>query len=143
MEFSGLVQHVADTEGCEVTRDMILFCFDEHYLQPGKPYTLIPSRLTQEGASTCVSAQLVFEGGRLPVRVEGKGPLAALIAAFTACGLAFDIADYHEHAIHEGAQADAMAYVESRVDNQRLFGVGRYSSLLQASLQALCGTVEL
>ncbi|AMA47586.1 2-isopropylmalate synthase [Pseudomonas alabamensis] len=141
MEFSGLVQRVADTEECEVTRDMILSCFDAHYLQPGKPYTLTPPRLTQEGASTCVSAQLVFEGGRLPVRGEGNGPLAALVAAFNACGLAFDIADYHEHAIHEGAQADAMAYVEIRIDNQRLFGVGRDSSMLQASLQALVSAV--
>jgi 2-isopropylmalate synthase len=34
-----------------------------------------------------------------------------------------------------------MAYVEIRIDNQRLFGVGRDSSMLQTSLQALVSAV--
>jgi 2-isopropylmalate synthase len=141
MEFSGLVQRVADTAGQEVTSEMILSCFTENYLLQGRPYTLTQPMLTSDDASSYVNAQLVFDGGRLPLSGEGNGPLAALVNAFCAHGLNFDIADYHEHAVRDGAQAEAIAYVEIRVNGQLLFGVGRDSSILQASLQALVSAV--
>lgn len=141
MEFSGLVQRVADAKGQEVTSDMILSCFTENYLQQGKPYILTQPMLTSDEATTYVNAQLLFDGGRLPLSGEGNGPLAALVNAFAAHGLHFDIADYHEHAVRDGAQAEAIAYVEIRVNSQLLFGVGRDSSILQASLQALVSAV--
>ncbi|MDH4550950.1 2-isopropylmalate synthase [Pseudomonas sp. BN607] len=141
MEFSGLVQRVADAKGQEVTSDMILSCFNENYLQQGKPYILTQPMLTSDEATTYVNAQLLFDGGRLPLSGEGNGPLAALVNAFAAHGLHFDIADYHEHAVRDGAQAEAIAYVEIRVNSQLLFGVGRDNSILQASLQALVSAV--
>ncbi|MFJ4053764.1 2-isopropylmalate synthase [Pseudomonas sp. NPDC089743] len=141
MEFSGLVQRVADAKGQEVTSDMILSCFNENYLQQGKPYILTQPMLTSDEATTYVNAQLLVDGGRLPLSGEGNGPLAALVNAFAAHGLYFDIADYHEHAVRDGAQAEAIAYVEIRVNSQLLFGVGRDNSILQASLQALVSAV--
>ncbi|OCT26270.1 2-isopropylmalate synthase [Pseudomonas putida] len=141
MEFSGVVQRVADVEGREVTSDMILACFTETYLQQDRPYTLTQPMLTSDQASTYVNAQLLVDGGRLPLTGKGNGPLAALVNAFAALGLNFDIADYHEHAVRDGAQAEAIAYVEIRVNNQLLFGVGKDSSILQASLQALVSAV--
>lgn len=141
MEFSGLVQQVADAQGQEVTSEMILSCFNENYLQQGKPYSLTQPMLTSDESCTYVNAQLVHQGGRVPLSGQGNGPLAGLVNAFAAQGLNFDIADYHEHAVRDGAQAEAIAYVEIRINNQLLFGVGRDSSILQASLQALVSAV--
>lgn len=141
MEFSGLVQRVADADGQEVTSDMILKGFTEHYLEQGRPYTLSQPMLTSSNASTYLNAQLVFDGGRLPLNGEGNGPLAALVDAFAMLGLNFDIADYHEHAVRDGAQSEAIAYVEIRVNSQLLFGVGKDSSILQASLKAVVSAV--
>ena len=39
--------------------------------------------------------------------------------------------------MRDGAEAEAIAYVEIRVKNQLLFGVGRDGSTLQASLKAV------
>jgi len=141
MEFSGLVQQVADSEGREVTSEMILSCFTENYLEQGNPYILLQPMLTSDEASTYLNAQLAIGGERLALTGEGNGPLAALVKAFAQQGLAFDIADYHEHAVRDGAQAEAIAYVEIRVNSQLLFGVGRDNSILQASLQALVSAV--
>ncbi|MGS7253038.1 2-isopropylmalate synthase [Pseudomonas sp. SK] len=141
MEFSGLVQRVADAKGQEVTSEMILSSFSDHYLERGKPYTLTQPVITRDDAGTCIHAQLAFEGGRVTLAGKGNGPLAGLVNAFAAQGLSFDIADYHEHAVREGAQAEAIAYVEIRVNGQLLFGVGRDHSSLQASLQAVVSAV--
>lgn len=141
MEFSRLVQRVADADGQEVTSDMILNCFTENYLEQGRPYALNQPVLTSGHASTYLNAQLVSAGGALPLSGEGDGPLAALVNAFAVLGLNFDIADYHEHAVGDGAQSEAIAYVEIRANSQLLFGVGRDSNILQASLKAVVSAV--
>ncbi|QPG61817.1 2-isopropylmalate synthase [Pseudomonas sp. BIGb0427] len=142
MEFSGLVQQVADEAGQEISSDMILSCFTDNYLEQGKPYTLQQPRLASEDNCTYLDAQLDIAGARLALSGEGNGPLAALVNAFAQQGLNFDIADYHEHAIRDGAQAEAIAYVEIRVNSQLLFGVGKDNSILQASLKAVVGAVS-
>jgi 2-isopropylmalate synthase len=141
MEFSGLVQQVADSEGREITREMIWSCFTEHYLEQGNPYTLLQPVLATDETRTYLDAQLAIDGEHLALAGEGNGPLAALVDALAQQGLAFDIADYHEHAVRDGAQSEAIAYIEIRVNNQLLFGVGRDGSVLQASLMAVVSAV--
>jgi len=55
--------------------------------------------------------------------------------------VAVRVLDYHEHAIGEGAQARAAAYLELRVGEGRtLFGVGIDANIVTASMKAvLCG----
>ena len=45
--------------------------------------------------------------------------------------------DYHEHAIGSGAKARAAAYIELRVGERTLFGVGIDANIVAASLKAL------
>ncbi|MBC8018360.1 MAG: hypothetical protein H7X83_07580 [Verrucomicrobia bacterium] len=53
-------------------------------------------------------------------------------------GLAFDVADYREHAMGHGANAAAIANVELRLaDGSTLFGVGIDKNIVVASLKAV------
>ena len=45
--------------------------------------------------------------------------------------------DYHEHAIGGGADARAVAYLELRIGERRLFGVGIDADIVTASLKAV------
>ncbi len=45
--------------------------------------------------------------------------------------------DYHEHAIGSGAKARAAAYIEMRVGDRRLYGVGIDADIVAASFKAL------
>ena len=57
-----------------------------------------------------------------------------------ATGESVRVLDYHEHAVGEGANAQAVAYLELRVGEQTLFGVGMDASIVAASLKAIvCG----
>jgi 2-isopropylmalate synthase len=48
------------------------------------------------------------------------------------------VLDYHEHAVGAGSQAQAVAYVECRVDDQRsLFGVGVDPHVASAMIKAV------
>ncbi|WP_448120568.1 2-isopropylmalate synthase [Pseudomonas veronii] len=142
MEFSSLVQQEADGSGQEISGEMILACFTRHYLEQGKPYALRMPKLVSEGDVTYLEAALEHGAQHIDLNGEGNGPLAALVDAFAQRGIHFDIADYHEHATCDGAQAEALAYVEIRVGNQLLFGAARDGSSLLASLNAVTSAVN-
>ena len=70
---------------------------------------------------------------------EGNGPIDALVAALKAdLGIVLEVKDYSEHALTEGSGASAVAYVEcAGPDGSTWWGVGRDSSILDASLSAV------
>lgn len=142
MEFSGLVQQVADDTGREITSEMILECFTEQYLTEGMPYRLGKPQVVSEGDTTYIDARLDGPQGLVHLAGEGNGPLAAMVDALAAWGINLDIADYHEHATRDGAQSEAIAYVEIRLGSQFIFGAARDGSFLSASLKALVSAVN-
>ena len=62
-------------------------------------------------------------------------PPPARVAAAT--GQDVRVLDYHEHAIGSGASAQAVAYLELRINGQTLFGVGMDGNIVSASLKAI------
>ena len=47
------------------------------------------------------------------------------------------VLDYHEHAVGSGAHVQAVAYLELRVGQQTVFGVGMDANIVSASLKAI------
>jgi len=88
---------------------------------------------------TSVTAQLLVDGHHRTVKGEGNGPIDALVAALKSdLGIVLEVKDYHEHALTEGSGASAVAYVEcAGADGATWWGVGRDSSILDASLSAV------
>ncbi len=81
---------------------------------------------------------------------EGDGPVEAFVAALVAefgrlVGDGFDVLDYAEHAIGKGADAQAVAYVET-VDRRRRrvtrWGLGTDPNITTASLRAVLAAFE-
>jgi 2-isopropylmalate synthase len=52
------------------------------------------------------------------------------------------VLDYHEHATGSGANAQAVAYLELRIDEQTLFGVGLDANIVSASLKAIVSGLQ-
>ena len=53
------------------------------------------------------------------------------------------VLDYHEHAMGAGANAQAVAYLELRIDEQHtMFGVGIDANIVSASLKAIVSGLQ-
>jgi 2-isopropylmalate synthase len=52
------------------------------------------------------------------------------------------VLDYHEHAIGAGADAKAVCYMELRIGNKELWGVGIHSDIVTASLRAIVSGIN-
>lgn len=144
IEFSQVVQEVAERTGKEITSQMIYQAFSDEYLEQRAPFGLVSHRLSSEPDSPKVTLEAVVEtdGSRQTLKGEGNGPLAAFIKALAAAGHDVEIIDYHEHSRGQGADAEAIAYVEVRIDGKAVFGVGTDESITSASMKGVLSAIN-
>lgn len=151
IEFSGVVQRHTDAEGIEVTGEDIWRIFSDEYLPVDAESGLVPwGRLrmrsteiqsTEEGPST-ITVEATDRGQNITLKGTGNGPVAAFIEAVAAVGVQVRVLDYTEHALSEGGDAQAAAYVECQVGDDVLWGVGIDASITTASLKAIVSAVN-
>jgi 2-isopropylmalate synthase len=141
IEFSRIVQALADGEGREVAAAQIWKLYRETYLEPTEPYTLV-SYSVDSGEVDRIRAVVSVRGVEHEISGEGNGPIAALVHALASIGLSAQVLDYHEHATSAGEEAKAAAYVEVAVGDRVRWGCGISPSITTASLQALVSAVN-
>ncbi len=138
IEFSKQVQAVTEASGTVIRPDEMWQVFADTYLPDDAGIRLLGSEVTAGGHRTTVVAQLLVDGQHQTVKGEGNGPIDALVAGLrSSLGVDFEVKDYHEHALTEGSESSAVAYVEATASGRTWWGVGMDSSILDASLQAV------
>ena len=144
IEFSQVVQEVAERTGREITSQMIYQAFADEYLEQRSPLALVNHRLSSEPESPKVALEATVDNGgqRQTLTGEGNGPLAAFIKALVASGQEVEIIDYHEHSRGQGADAEAIAYVEVRIYGNAVFGVGTDESITSASMKGVLSAIN-
>ena len=141
IEFSRVVQHEMDASGKELQAKDLWALFRKEYRldEIAAPKQRAMSE-TDEAGNTRVSlkADVQLGGKTVSIQGEGTGPVDAFVAGLNAMGLAqVRVMDYREHAIGSGANAQAVAYLELRVGDHTLFGVGVDADILTASLKGI------
>ncbi|MDW5444254.1 2-isopropylmalate synthase [Polaromonas sp. SM01] len=144
IEFSQVVQGVMDATGKELTAQDLWTLFDHEY---GVQSVVAPRHQVEEEAGSQVvqmHADVTFQGQSFTVDGQGTGPIDAFVNGLNeATGHTIRVLDYHEHAVGSGADAQAVAYLELRVnESQTLFGVGRDANIVSASLKAVISGLQ-
>ncbi|WP_298456730.1 2-isopropylmalate synthase [uncultured Cellulomonas sp.] len=151
IEFSRVVQVFTETHGGEVSGEDLWQIFSDEYLPaaPGGP--LAPwGRFALRGARSdsvadgpdSLAVDLTDGGADVTLQGAGNGPIAAFVDALSQVGVDVSVLDYAEHALSEGGDASAAAYVECSVGDQVLWGVGIDPSITTASLKAIISAVN-
>lgn len=152
IEFSKTIQHITEDTGTEIGPGVMWDQFQSEYL-PAEPTFVLRSHELNTSASdddgrTVIQAQVEVDGSASSIRGEGDGPVEAFVAALVAefggrVGNDFDVLDYAEHAIGQGADTMAVAYLETvRSDGEIRWGVGRSANITTASLRAVLAAFE-
>ena len=149
IEFSTIVQRRTDTAGGEVTPAQLWEAFVDEYLpnpDASKRWGRYGFRgLTQhsEGEGTDrIAVQLRVEDHESTIEGLGNGPLDAFVKALASRGVKVRILDYAEHALSEGDDSLAAAYIEAEIGESIYWGVGIDGSITRASLQALISALN-
>jgi 2-isopropylmalate synthase len=146
IEFSQVVQAAMDASGKEFTAADLWDVFECEY---GLKSTAVPQHQVieeqqgAEGSQVALAAQVQMGGRAFGVRGTGNGPIDAFVQGLgAATGETIRVLDYHEHAIDSGANARAVAYLELRVGERTLFGVGMDANIVSASLKAIVSGLQ-
>ena len=149
IEFSGVVQAKTDAEGGEVSSEQIWAAFSDEYLPAADAaekwgrFELLSTR-TQSDMSGEVTLDVTLRDGEgeVATRGVGNGPVSAFLEVVREQGFEITLYDYVEHTLSAGGDAQAAAYVELRVDGERLWGVGIDGDISTASLKAIVSGVN-
>jgi len=146
IEFSQVVQQVMDAGGKELSAQDIWQVFEREYGLNAP--TISGHRISDvdDGAAherVAVRARMQLAGRAYDIEGQGNGPIEAFINGVVQCtGHGVRVLDYHEHALGSGANAQAISYLELRVDEQRtLFGVGIDANIVAASFKAVASAL--
>jgi 2-isopropylmalate synthase len=144
IEFSKVVQLIADGEGVELEASRLWKAFEDEYLDGNGPYGFIEHKAASDHGQQPITAKITFEGDVKTIKGQGNGPIDGFCDALRKeSGLQFDVVDYREHAMGHGANASAVAYMELRVsDGKTVFGVGIDKNIVVASLKAVVSGVN-
>jgi len=140
IEFSQVVQAVMDAQGKELNAQDLWALFQREYAvgQATVRHEVVQSAQGAQGELLTLEAQVQIGGRTVELRGLGNGPIDAFVEGLSAAtGESIRVLDYHEHAVAAGANARAVAYLEMRIGDRTLFGVGMDQNIVSASLQAI------
>jgi 2-isopropylmalate synthase len=141
IEFSQVVQSVMDAIGKELTAQDLYELFEREYGAHGIPaprHQVVEEAPDGAARRVTLTAEVQLAGRELSIRGAGTGPIEAFVKGMAAAiGENMRVLDYREHAIGSGANARAVAYLELRIGERTLFGVGIDPDIVSASLKAI------
>jgi 2-isopropylmalate synthase len=142
IEFSRVIQGHTETEGGEVTAAQMWDIFATEYLAEG-PLSLLDHQSSSVVESKhALTAEISADGQAQQVEGIGNGPISAFCDALATIGIEARVLDYTEHALTQGTDAQAAAYVECEIGGQVYWGVGVDTNTASASMRAVLSAVN-
>lgn len=141
-EFADVIQKISEKQG-EVSPSTIMDKFREEYLDAEEPFAFIRAKVeeSEEEGETRVTLRFRYKGEEMLAEAEGNGPINAAIQAIRGKVPSVDVhvLNYSEHALSEGSEAKAAAYIqmEDAKSGRITFGVGVSSNITRASIRGM------
>ena len=147
VEFTNDIQRITDETSEEITSFEIHREFQARYLETASPLALLSHRYstdTAESEKTELVARVRWWGEERQIAGVGNGPIDAFVTALrNDLGVLVRVADYAEHAIERGSDAQAAAYIEVETGEElRFWGCGINPNIVTASLRAVVSAVN-
>lgn len=147
IQFSNIVQEIADRTGKEITGPDIWQAFQEEFLGIVSPYKFLEQSAQPDphASEYCnLTARLEEKGKLVEITGRGNGPLDAFLHALAEkTGIALSIIDYSEHSISQGSDAKAVTYIEAKTKGGQIaFGVGMDSNIVTSSFKAVISAIN-
>ena len=116
--------------------------FSAEYLTDG-PLSLVGHQTSSVVESKhTLTAEISAAGQARQVEGVGNGPISAFCDALATIGVEARVLDYTEHALTQGTDAQAAAYVECEVGGEVYWGVGVDTNTASASMRAVLSAVN-
>ena len=150
IEFSQVIQKIADESGKEISPSDVWDNFQTTYLNESGSYEFVDhninSKANKDGSQTDeIAINLKVNDKIISITGTGNGPIDAMVNSIKDyLKLDIKISDYHQHAISAGSDAKAVAYSELLLNGKSVWGVGIHQNTVIAGFESvICGLNRL
>ena len=138
IEFSQIIQKIADETGKEIIASEIWETFQKTYLSNRGKFNFvehhIKSSSSDQSQEDLLKIKITEDNVEKLIEGSGNGPIDAFInALINDLNLPVKISDFHQHAITTGSDAKAVAYIEIQNKGESSWGVGIHANTVIAS----------
>ncbi len=143
-EIGKIINDLADSKGTELTTQDIHDTFVREYIERSAPVTLEHFKsVERDGIVTC-EALIRVNGRSNKLQAQGNGPIDAFVRALGDAGLPkFEILNYSEHSLGQGAQARAISYIQIKAERgNTYYGAGTDTNIEYASIKAVVSALN-
>lgn len=141
VDFAQKVQLESEKTQKELSSQEIMQIFEEHYLQSGD-YQLLDYHISRHDRADKLEAQLSHSNGETAIQGEGNGAISAFVQALEKTfAMPISVVNYAQHALSQSTDAQAVAYVELLIRQERYIGIAyshdTVTTMLRATLAGL------
>ncbi len=150
-EFADVIQEISERQG-EVAPEQIMSEFKKHYIDMKEPYHFrklkVEDLSDDAGESefdTKVFLAYTVDGVEKTIEAYGNGPINAVLRGLQEeLHISIRVLDYSEHALQQGSNAQAAAYIHLMDETEGVVthGVGISSNITRASIRAMFSAVN-
>lgn len=141
-EMGYLAKEVSDQKQSELSSEEIYRIFAGAYLDYSPEVRLLDFGWGQ-GMNPAAELHVQYKGQEIRQTGKGKGRLDSMNDALkTLIGKAYTLTLYEEHALGQGAEAQAIAYVGIEYEGRTYWGAGLNEDIMNASVYALAVAVN-
>ena len=143
IEFSQVIQKIADESGKEISPSDVWDNFQTTYLNESGSYEFVDhninSKDNKDGSQTDeIEINLKVNDEIIYITGTGNGPIDAMVNSIKDyLKLDIKISDYHQHAISAGSDAKAVAYSELLLNGKSVWGVGIHQNTVIAGFESV------
>jgi 2-isopropylmalate synthase len=149
IELGKIIKNLADECGEELSSMQIFQAFEQEYLDRNEPFALESffvdeiSQLSSSQVVTC-AARITVDGITRELHGSGNGPIDAFVEALNQNDIAdFKVLSYAEHALGEGAEAQAIAYIQIQLSSGKtFFGAATDTNIELAAVKAVLSALN-
>ncbi len=147
IEFSKIIQQIADDTGEEISSAKIWKIFKKNYIikNPIELLEFNSKKIKRETEEEIIEAVIAFNGNRIHFISSGNGPISAFVNGIRDnLNIDFSILDFGQNTRSATSTAEASAYVELRhkEKNISIFGCGISTSITMAPILAVVSAVN-
>lgn len=136
VDFSQVVQREAEAQARELSSDEILELFNRAFLNDSR-IQINDYSAGKQGAQHTFSGEISLDDQTHAIKGESNGPLSAFLAGIkSALGVDAQVVNFSEHALGQGSDAVAAAYLQLSVKGEVYSGIGTDTSTTFAMLKA-------
>ncbi len=143
VDLARIVQQESERTPGEIDSSRIHALFMQHYVRKQDPTNLIAYRLERQDGIDRIEVQLTDGRNEHTIRGRGQGAIDAFVNAWIgAFGNHVSVIGYSEHALEEGTDAEAVAYIQLNIDGHRMAGAAFDRDTVSASLGAVIAALN-